>query len=246
MDNQDAESNTRPLETPRQQARAQRILDAAAELVLRWGYDKTTIDDVAKQAGVSRGTVYLRWKTRDELFDALVKRETAALLEDYRKMISEDPAGATLRSIYKYSALALTKRPLLKAFLLRDMEVIGKLARSEHSTAAYAERLAGYQAYLEFLRERGLVRDDISLRAQVYIVSAVMTGFFLAAPLVPEEFRLSDEELAEMVGETIHCTLERTRTASPEDLQAMSETFMPYLDRVAANTEAQAKQKPGE
>ncbi len=34
--------------------RAQRILDAVEELTLRWGYSKTTIDDIAKQAGVAK------------------------------------------------------------------------------------------------------------------------------------------------------------------------------------------------
>ncbi len=50
---------------PKRQERAERILDAAAALIQRWGYNKTTIDDIAKQAGVAKGTIYLHWKTRD-------------------------------------------------------------------------------------------------------------------------------------------------------------------------------------
>lgn len=49
-------------ERSKRQERAHRILDAAAELVLRWGYKKTTIDDIAKQAKVAKGTIYLHWK----------------------------------------------------------------------------------------------------------------------------------------------------------------------------------------
>ena len=52
-------------ERSKRQVRAERILDAAATLVERWGYHKTTIDDIAKQAGVAKGTIYLHWKTRD-------------------------------------------------------------------------------------------------------------------------------------------------------------------------------------
>ena len=54
------------------QERADRILDAAAELILRWGYKKTTIDDIAKQSRVAKGTIYLHWKTREDLFMALL------------------------------------------------------------------------------------------------------------------------------------------------------------------------------
>ena len=38
--------------------RAERLLDAAADLIARFGYDKTTINDIAGQAGVAKGTVY--------------------------------------------------------------------------------------------------------------------------------------------------------------------------------------------
>jgi AcrR family transcriptional regulator len=39
--------------------RADRILDAAGDLLLRLGYRKVTIEDVAQRAGIGKGTVYL-------------------------------------------------------------------------------------------------------------------------------------------------------------------------------------------
>ena len=60
------------MERSKREERADRILDAAANLILRWGYKKTTIDDIAKQAGVAKGTIYLHWKTREDLFVALL------------------------------------------------------------------------------------------------------------------------------------------------------------------------------
>lgn len=74
-----------PQDPARQLERAHRILDAAAELILRWGYDKTTIDDIARQAGVAKGTIYLHWKTRDALFVALLRRERVATLDEVRQ-----------------------------------------------------------------------------------------------------------------------------------------------------------------
>jgi len=59
-------TNVRELEVSRRRERAQRILDAAATLLLRWGFQKTTIDDIARLAGVAKGTIYLHWKTREE------------------------------------------------------------------------------------------------------------------------------------------------------------------------------------
>ena len=229
-------TNTQP---SRQQERAQRILDAAATLILRWGYNKTTIDDIARQAGVAKGTIYLHWKTREELFMALMKRERAAMTLDVQQRISADPAGAMLRGIFKHSALALMQRPLIKAVLLRDMEVIGKLSHSEQQTAAFAERLMGFQTYLEFLREHDLVRTDLSLHAQVYMLSAIFMGFFLIMPLMPDGFAFSDEELAEMLAETVHSTLESRRTVASDEMQTVANTAEQYLNRSVAIAQEQ-------
>jgi AcrR family transcriptional regulator len=208
-------ARARPQSDARRQERAHRILDAASALILRWGYNKTTIDDIARQAGVAKGTIYLHWKTREDLFGALMKRERVALAEDFKQRIAGDPAGATLHGMLKHSALALMQRPLLRAALLRDMEIVGKLVHSEQSATALTERMTGFKTYLEFLREHDLVRTDLSLRAQVYMVGAIFLGFFLLAPLMPEEWTVFDEELADLMAETVHRALEPSRMLSP-------------------------------
>jgi AcrR family transcriptional regulator len=223
-------ASARPQDTRRGE-RAQRILDAAAALILRWGYNKTTIDDIARQAGVAKGTIYLHWKTREALFKALMQREKLALTMDVKQRVTADPVGATLRGLLKHSALALMQRPLLKAVFLRDMEVIGKLVHSEHRSVAYIERLAGFTTYLELLREHELVRTDLSLHAQIYMVSAIFMGFFLVAPLMPAEYTVPDEELADLLAETVHCTLETSRSIASDRVQIVAQAFAQYLER---------------
>jgi AcrR family transcriptional regulator len=223
-------ASTRETEVSRRRERAQRILDAAAALILRWGFQKTTLDDVSRQAGVAKGTMYLHWKTREELFRALISRERLELAEDLKQRICADPAGATLRGILKHSALALMQRPLLKAVLMRDMDVLGKLAHRKQSSVDRADKLIGFKIYLELLREYGLVRTDLSLQAQVYMFSAIFMGFFFVAPLMPDEFTFSDDEIAELMAETVYCTLEAGRSVSSNELQAVSHVFMQYLN----------------
>jgi len=224
-------ASTHGPEAERREARAQRILDAASTLILRYGYHKTTIDDIARQAGVGKGTLYLHWKTREALFAALIIREKVAMAEDIKQRIACDPAGATLRGLLKHAALALMQRPLLKAVLLRDTEVFGKLVQHEQSSALSAEVLAGFTTYLQGLREQGLVRADLSLQAQAAIFSSIFTGFFLAAPLLPDAFKPSDEELAELMAETGHRTLEPRDPVPSAAFQIASHTLTQYLDR---------------
>ena len=58
-----------------QHEREQRILDAAANLIAHYGYDKTTVDEIAREAGVSKGAIYLHFKSKEDLFEALLLRE---------------------------------------------------------------------------------------------------------------------------------------------------------------------------
>src|SRR3954471_13529952 len=68
--------------------RAEHILDTAAILLLRWGFRKTTVDDVARAAGVAKGTIYLHWKDKNELFLAAVMRAQQQAIAEVQKRIA--------------------------------------------------------------------------------------------------------------------------------------------------------------
>lgn len=221
----------------RRSGREQRILDAAAGLILRWGYNRTTIDDIAREAGVAKGTIYLHWKTREELFAALMLRERVALTAEFQQRLLADPGGATLRGMLKHSALALMRRPLLKAAMLRDMEIIGKLAQHAPTNDLLVERLMGFKTYLELLRQHDLVRTDLELRLQVYLIGAIFVGFFLLAPMMPEGWALADDELAEVMAEAVHRALEPQRPSAPEATEAAARALRHYVDGDLARLE---------
>jgi AcrR family transcriptional regulator len=223
-------------ERSRRQERADRILDAAAELVLRWGYKKTTIDDIAKQAGVAKGTIYLHWKTREDLFMALLTREDLKLAEDMKQRIASDPEGATLRGFVKQTTTALMKNPLMKALFLNDTDMLGEIANREYSSATYPQRIENYKAFLEFLRSHGLVSTDIGIREQTYIFSAVWIGFLLVDPWMPDEFKVSDDEMVEMLADTVQRALEPRNTTTDivkdaASLQEASNALNLYIDQ---------------
>ena len=223
-------------ERSRRQERADRILDAAAELVLRWGYKKTTIDDIAKQAGVAKGTIYLHWKTREDLFMSLIIREDLKFGEDMKRRIASDPEGSTLGGFVKQSTLAMMNYPLIKALFLNDTELLGELASREFRSATYPQRIENYKIFLEFLRSHGLVSTDIGIREQTYILSAVWIGFLLVDPWMPKEFKVSDEEMVELLADTVQRALEPRTTATGSaintgTLQEISNALNNYLDQ---------------
>ena len=58
---------------------ADRILDAADRLLGRFGYRKMTVDDLAKEAGIGKGTVYLSFRSKEEIALACIDRMAARL-----------------------------------------------------------------------------------------------------------------------------------------------------------------------
>lgn len=65
----------------------QQILAAAESVIARYGVSKTTMDDIGKQAGVSRPTVYRYFGDRDNLLDALIERRARMLFDRARDYI---------------------------------------------------------------------------------------------------------------------------------------------------------------
>jgi AcrR family transcriptional regulator len=221
-------------------ARAHRILDGAAELILRWGYNKTTIDDIARQAGVAKGTIYLHWNTREALFRALMQRERLSWTDEVLKRVAADPAGATLHGMFKHAALALMQRPLLKAVVVRDMAVVGRLPQlSQEDNVSLSARVAAFKTYFDFLREQQLIRTDVATDKQLYMLAAIFMGYFLVTPLMPATLSFPDEVVAELLSETIRRTFDSDRQLRPDQVQTVAQLFTRYLERDQAIVEEQ-------
>ena len=225
-------------ERSKRELRADRILDAAAELMLRWGYNKTTIDDIARQAGVAKGTIYLHWKTREDLFTALMKREYTRLAQDIQQRIVNDPEGGTLHGLTKHSMLATMKNPLMKAVLLRDTDLLGEWMRNEYASENFSEQTAQSLALFELFRSRGVVRDDIDVHKQAYMLDAIAMGFLVIDQYMPDDFKYSDEEVAEMMTESIKRTFAPTSPSAPQPdektKQEISNALISSIDNVLA------------
>ncbi len=78
----------------RKEARPQELLAAALDLFVERGYSATRLDDVAARAGVSKGTLYLYFTNKEELFKAVVRENVVPVLGEAEDII-ENFEGAT-------------------------------------------------------------------------------------------------------------------------------------------------------
>ena len=175
--------------------RAERLLDAAADLIARYGYDKTTINDIAGQAGVAKGTVYLHWTSKEELFETLLMREIKWLMEDLLQRVEADPQGGSLARMYTHSLLALQANPLMRALYTQDSRVLGNYMHQQDKSR-YTQRFGFGKVFIETLQKAGLVRGEVNPRALSYLLSIISYGFAGIESIIPAEEAPPLEETA--------------------------------------------------
>ena len=71
-----------------EQFRSQAIREAAMRVVTRKGYDHVTVQDIADEAGIAKGTVYLYFKSREDIFEKTMSFSFEELREGIREAIA--------------------------------------------------------------------------------------------------------------------------------------------------------------
>ncbi|GAA2008066.1 helix-turn-helix domain-containing protein [Nocardiopsis rhodophaea] len=159
--------------------RAERILDAAGELLVAWGYKRVTIDDVARRAGVGKGTVYLHFTTKEALFLTVLMRSQAALGAAFVRSTREDPTALLPSRLAERSLRSMTDDPIFRAVMVADTDTLGTLARSAPKLVGDLIEFREHTVteYFHVLRQHGIVRTDLSAASQRHAYFAVVTGF---------------------------------------------------------------------
>ena len=98
----------------RKEARPGEITQAAMQEFAEKGYAATRVDDVAKRAGVSKGLLYLYFKTKEELFKAVIKSFVTPRVTAFRSSVRETDlsAEAFLRGPFLDFAKSIPKSPV--------------------------------------------------------------------------------------------------------------------------------------
>jgi AcrR family transcriptional regulator len=214
------------------QARAARILDVTAELLVRHGYRRITIDDIARHADIGKGTVYLHWKTRDALFRAVFEREVLQALEELLGVLRQDPGAWRLHRLVRCWFLAIMRRPLLRALFLADAELLGKLARPAGGVREDRHRLVSH-AYVRLLAEHGLLRDDLDADAVAYAFQATLEGFIQAEATAGQQQESGIQDRADLLAGTVQRAFETRRHLSPAAEQTIATRVIELFARLA-------------
>jgi len=135
----------RAISSDQKEERRQAILEATLTLFQGSGYEDVSMAAVARRAGVAKGTVYLYFKTKEELFIALQQTQYAAWFDTMDGLLTNADTPLTPAVLAEIVADSLQARP---AFV--------RLIAILHTTLERNIDLPTTMDFKEMLRERAL------------------------------------------------------------------------------------------
>jgi TetR/AcrR family transcriptional repressor of mexJK operon len=173
-----------------------RILDVATALFLGDGFGATSIEAVAKRAGISKRTFYHRFRGKEELFEAVVRRLIERWAPPFDAALLDAPSLAEMlrRSAEYMLDVALTPEALaLHRIVIAEAPRFPGLARIMHDLGA-AAGIARFARYFEQLIASCELRPiDPKFAAEQFILMLVSgprrRALGLGVPLNPAELR---------------------------------------------------------
>lgn len=181
----------------------EQILAAAAEVITRIGYDKTTMSDVAEEAGLSRRTIYLYFQGKEDLFEALVYREWMQYAQMWVDYVEADPRGGTLGGFFRATMRAVNSRPLIASVMRRDHRVLGSYLRKPDNLFAWMQSGPVSVDFIRALQVAGTVRQDLDPTVTAHIIEVLGYGQLTIGDFKPAEqsppYEVVMEALADMM-----------------------------------------------
>lgn len=161
-------TNVRPAVPDKREA----ILRAATCVFARNGYFNSKVADIASEAGVADGTVYLYFKSKEEILHSIFDRTVDEAISDARKQLEEitDPREKLRRLAHLHLERLGADRDLAVVF---QVELRGSTKfMEEFSAAGFANYLGLIRATLEEGQQAGVFRADLNAK----VVSKILFG----------------------------------------------------------------------
>jgi TetR/AcrR family transcriptional regulator, mexJK operon transcriptional repressor len=186
---------------PSQQEAAQireKILNVATALILAHGYGSTSIEAIARRAGISKRTFYHRFKDKADLFGAVIRRLVDRLRPPENALL---PKGGTFDEILERLAQRILTATLtldalsLYRVILSEAARFPKLARVVHAQGARQEAIRHIAQLLESQANAGYLKlDDTQFAAEQFLQMIISVpqrcALGLGAPMTRAELDL--------------------------------------------------------
>lgn len=167
--------------------RKKQILDAAMTVFARKGFHQARMDDIVEQSGLSKGTIYWYFKSKDELISTIMGRLFEAEFESLRKLQEEDSSAGSKIKKFINMALFDVENMLLQTPL--TYEFISAASRESEIRLTLQEYLRSYIELINPIIQEGVDSGEFRSIEPIdatIAIGAVFEGLILLWVYDPE------------------------------------------------------------
>ena len=170
----------------------QQIIDSAIRVFARTGYYNSRVSDIAREAGIASGTIYLYFKTKEEILVTLFREKMAGFVAHQRRELAGqvDPV-VKIRTLVGVHFSVLEQSPELAEVVQVELRQGNKFFRgaSAHEVSAYFELIA---SVLEEGVAAGCFRSDLSVKVATKVLFGAMDQMATSWVLGKRGYRLAE------------------------------------------------------
>ena len=150
----------------------QRIIDAAVRVFARKGYYSSRVADIAKESGVAVGTIYLYFKTKEEILVSLFREKMADFVASLGGVLSQEPdPPAKLRRLVRRHFEVLESNPELAEVIQVELRQGNKFFRG-----ASAREVGSYFDLIGSVLSQGVESGDFRKDLPIKVATKVLFG----------------------------------------------------------------------
>ncbi|MFQ5616077.1 MAG: TetR/AcrR family transcriptional regulator [Anaerolineales bacterium] len=160
--------------------RTNQIIEAAMMVFARLGFNKARMDDVAEEAGLSKGALYLYFKSKDALIRAILENFLARELAHAREVVDSDHSAAEKLDLFTEIMLSDFKKmqPLMSIYF----EFMALAMRRKAVKEVIREFFQDFMGILEPIIEQGIEAGEfhpVNVQEAALAVGALFEGTIL-------------------------------------------------------------------
>jgi len=174
--------------------RCREILEAACKVFARKGFSGATVDEIAEAAGLAKGTVYLYFRSKREIYLAALKRGFTGLIDETRRNMEAAPTTAAKLKAFITTRLRYAEENRdFVAIYHAEFSNVGMAYLGKEFRHLYLQQARALEAVLREGCEQGCIRRSLPAGALGLVVYEMTRGLIMQR-LLGWSLATSDED----------------------------------------------------
>ena len=181
------------------------IMESASRLFFELGYQECSMDDIAREIGVTKGTLYLYFKNKDELLFEVCKKNMKLLEDSLDQMVSEDILTSA-KSFFK------AELELPEHLRFHWIFALGEINKNQRVRKILMESYENYEkvisSRIDRLKLKGLISNNADTRRLSLTIIALHNGIMMSMMQGLKETEASavfEEGIRAIIGDSYYC-----------------------------------------